>query len=70
MQLLFVHRWLFRFFIRCDGILGMLPPVSSSHTMLWWLFLSMMSAEGRSSFLIGDGGGLTVLTLALNRSDT
>lgn len=41
-----------------------------SHTMLWWLFLSMMSDDGSSSFLMGEGGGVAGLALGLNRSDT
>lgn len=40
-----------------------------SQTMLWWLFLSMMSDEGSSSFLMGEGGGVAGFTLGLNRSD-
>lgn len=40
------------------------------HTMLWWLFLSMMSEEGSSSFLIGEGGGVASFAPGLNRSDT
>lgn len=55
---------------RCDWLLGHRKWGRTSHTMLWWLFLSMMSDEGSSSFLIGEGGGVAGLTLGLNRSDT
>lgn len=40
------------------------------HTMLWWLFLSMMSDEESSSFLMGEGGGVVSAILGLNRSET
>lgn len=55
---------------RCDWLLGRRKSGGTSHTMLWWLFLSMMSDEGSSSFLIGEGGDVVGLTLGLNRSDT
>ncbi len=42
------------------------PPVPPSYTM----FLSMMSEEGRSSFLIGEGGGVAVLALGFEEVDT
>lgn len=54
---------------RCDWLLGH-KSGRAFHTMLWWLFLSMMSDEGSSSFLMGEGGGVAGLTLGLNRSDT
>lgn len=54
----------------CDGLHGRRKSRRPSHTMLWWLFLSMMSDEGSSSFLIGEGGGVAGLILGLNRSDT
>lgn len=55
---------------RCDWLLGHRRRRGLSHTMLWWLFLSMMSDEGSSSFLMGEGGGVAGFTLGLNRSDT
>ena len=55
---------------RCDRLLSHRKSCGLSHTMLWWLFLSMMSDEGSSSFLIGEGGGVAGFTLGLNRSDT
>lgn len=44
--------------------------MASPYTMLWWLFLSMMSDEGSSSFLMGEGGGETTFSLGLKRSET
>lgn len=55
---------------RCNWLLALRKSGHVFHTMLWWLFLSMMSDEGSSSFLIGEGGGVAGLTLGLNRSDT
>lgn len=55
---------------RRDGLLGHRKRCGLSHTMLLWLFLSMMSEEGSSSFLMGEGGGVAGFTLGLNRSDT
>lgn len=54
----------------CDWLLSHRKSCGLSHTILWWLFLSMMSDEGTSSFLIGEGGGVAGFTLGLNRSDT
>lgn len=41
----------------------------STYTMLWWLFLSMMSTGDRISFLMA-GAGSERLVLVLKRSDT
>lgn len=42
---------------------------SKFYTMLWWLFLSMMSTGERISFRMG-GGGRQVFVLGLKRSET
>lgn len=53
-----------------DWLLRHRKGVAFPYTMLWWLFLSMMSDEGSSSFLMGEGGGVTTFSLGLKRSDT
>lgn len=57
----------------CSGGVGLVwgaPYPHLPHTMLWWLFRSMMSADGSSSFLMGEGGGVAAFSLGLKRSDT